>query len=304
LPGRPHGYGGRSGTFPWPDNLIEVDGARLDEVACDVVLYQSLGPWRERRTSLGSNVSAAQVYLEHDPPRESPFGTRHPVDSPEALVVHVTPFNHLMWDTRAPATVVPHGVRVPQDARYTGELARGLVIVNDLASRGRRLGLDVFLEARERLPLDLVGMGSEALGGLGEIPPPELPAFAARYRFVFNPIRWTSLGLAVIEAMHVGIPVVGLATTEMASAVVNGVSGHVDTDVDALIRIMERLLADPEEARRLGCGAQAVARERYAIDRFADDWTALLDESASRSSNAYARSRSDHRRAKYSKSAR
>lgn len=42
--------------------------------------------------------------------------------------------------------------------------------------------------------------------------------FAARYRFLFNPIRYTSLGLAVIEAMMIGMPVVALGTTDMVSA--------------------------------------------------------------------------------------
>ena len=133
------------------------------------------------------------------------------------LVVHVTPFNDLMWDCgTSPTRVVEHGVGVPAEARYTGELERGLVIVNHLGKRGRRLGLDVFERARREVPLDLVGMASEELGGLGEVPPAELPRFAARYRFLFNPIRYTSLGLAVCEAMTVGLPVVGLATTEMA----------------------------------------------------------------------------------------
>jgi len=40
-------------------------------------------------------------------------------------------------------------------------------------------------------------------------------------RFFFNPIRYTSLGLAVCEAMMVGMPIIGLATTEMATTVQN-----------------------------------------------------------------------------------
>jgi hypothetical protein len=100
----------------------------------------------------------------------------------------------------------------------------------------------------------------------------ELPAFEARYRFFFNPIRYTSLGLAVCEAMMVGIPILGLATTEMVTAVQNGVSGYLETDVGRLIGHMKRLLADPAEARRLGDGARQRARERFAIGRFVRDW--------------------------------
>jgi glycosyltransferase involved in cell wall biosynthesis len=186
-----------------------------------------------------------------------------------------------MWDSgRSPATVVEHGVDVPANVRWTGELERGLVVVNHLASRGRRLGLDVFERMRERVPLDLVGMGSEELGGLGEIPPTELAAFSARYRFLFNPIRWTSLGLAVCEALQVGLPVVGLATTEMATAVESGVSGVVDTDEERLVRAMERLLADRDEASRLSEGARRRGRDRFGIERFARDWDAVLRAAA------------------------
>jgi hypothetical protein len=106
---------------------------------------------------------------------------------------------------RTPTCVVEHGVIIPPEVRYTGELERGLVVVNNLRRRGRRLGADIFARARRVVPLDLVGMGWEEAGGIGEIRHHELPAFMARYRFFFNPIRYTSLGLSVCEAMMIGI---------------------------------------------------------------------------------------------------
>ena len=278
--GRPHAYGGRDGDFPWPGNLVEVDADEIRRLDLDLVLYQSLEPWRSDRFELLSDEQRAlpAVYLEHDPPRESPFAQRHPVAEGVDLLVHVTHFNRSMWDCGdLPTTVVEHGVAVREDVSWTGELERGLVVVNNLASRGRRLGLDVFEEVRERVPLDLVGLGSEELGGLGPVSAEELPRLAARYRFLFNPIRWTSLGLAVCEALHVGLPVVGLATTEMPRAIANGVSGYVDTDVEALVSHMLRLLEDADEAAALSEGARRIARERYGIDRFASTWTDLVD---------------------------
>jgi glycosyltransferase involved in cell wall biosynthesis len=130
------------------------------------------------------------------------------------------------------------------------------------------------------VPLDLVGMLSGELDGLGEVPNHELPAFEARYRFFFNPIRYTSLGLAVCEAMLVGLPVIGLATTEMVSVVENGVSGYVDTNLAKLVEAMQALLDDPAEARRLGEGARRAALERFNIERFARDWDETFREVA------------------------
>jgi glycosyltransferase involved in cell wall biosynthesis len=128
--------------------------------------------------------------------------------------------------------------------------------------------------------LDLVGMRSEELGGLGEIGHAELPRFLARYRFFFNPIRYTSLGLAVCEAMMLGLPLVALATTEIPTVVENGVSGFVDTSPARLVERMRDLIADRGLAEQVGRAGQRVARERCGIERFARDWDRLLAEVA------------------------
>jgi glycosyltransferase involved in cell wall biosynthesis len=167
---------------------------------------------------------------------------------------------------------------VPPGVRYTGELERGIVVINGLSWRGRRLGRDIFESLRERVPLDLVGMQSDELGGLGEVVPRDVPAFASRYRFFFHPARYTSLGLAVLEAMAVGMPVVGLATTELVTVIENGVNGYIATDPEALVEPMQRLLADPVHARRLGEAARETATDRFGIDRFAKAWDAVLQE--------------------------
>src|SRR4051794_36650688 len=270
-----HGYAGRGTTFSFGPNVHDVPAAAVRDLPFDVILFQSRQNWERDQYDVLSEAQRRlpRIYLEHDPPQEHPTNTRHWVDDPDVLLVHVTPFNALMWDSpRTPTRVIDHGVFVPEGVRHTGELARGIVVVNHLARRGRRLGADVFARVREKVPLDLVGMGAEALGGLGEVPPPELPAFEARYRFFFHPIRYTSLGLAVLEAMMIGLPVVGLATTEMATAVENGVSGFVDTDPGKLVGPMRMLLEDAGEARRLGQNARRRALERFGIGRFARDW--------------------------------
>lgn len=275
-PDRPEGYGGRPpGGFPWPDNVHEIAAEDVRHGQFDCILFQSHRNYLEDQHEILSPQQRRlpRIHLEHDPPRQSPTDTRHPVDDPEVLLVHVTHFNDLMWDSGAtPTRVIEHGVSVPEGVRYSGELERGLVVANGLHARGRRLGSDVFRRVRNDVPLDLVGMQSERLGGLGEIRHHQLPQFAARYRFFFNPIRYTSLGLAVCEAMMIGLPIVGLATTEMVTAVENGVSGYVSTDVASLTARMHELLADPALARDLGEGARRIAIERFAIERFQADW--------------------------------
>lgn len=220
-----------------------------------------------------------KIFLEHDPPREVPTDTKHVVDDPTVLIVHVTGFNNIMWDNNgSKSTVIQHGVIIPDNVSYTGELGKGIVVINGIKKRGRRLGLDIFEKVREEIPLDIVGMGSEEVGGLGEVPINKLPEFISRYRFFFNPIRYTSLGLAVCEALMIGVPVVGLSTTEMPVTIENNISGFIHTDVDLLIAKMKDLLSNHEQALQLSKGAREAAMEKFNIHRFSKDWLKVLNE--------------------------
>lgn len=278
-PGHPPGYAGCGGALPWGPNIHEIPHTAVAGEQFDCVIYQHAQHYLEDRLELlnATQQRLPAVFIEHDPPREHPTDTRHPVQDRNVLLVHVTPFNALMWDNGiTPVRVVEHGVRLTAEATYRGTLEKGVTVVNHLAKRGRRLGADIFTDLRREIPLDLVGMGARDLQGLGEIPNPQLPAFLADYRFFFNPIRYTSLGLAVIEAMMVGLPIMALATTEMACLIRSGVHGVADTRPAVLADAMRTLLRDPGLARAWGAAAQREAQARFGIERFVDDWNAVL----------------------------
>ena len=284
---------GYAGRWPeWGPNVIEVPERDVRDLDVDLVLFQSRSAWEQDQHTV---LSAEQrrlprIYLEHDPPREHPTDTRHWVADPDVLLVHVTHFNNLMWDSGpTPTRVIEHGVAVPEDVRWTGDLERGIVVINDLATRGRRLGADLFLAARQDIPLDLVGMHAEALGGIGEVRRADLAAVAARYRFFFNPIRYTSLGLAFIEAMMIGMPIVAFATTEIPVVLEDGESAILATDLPTLVDGMRALLDDRDLAARLGAAGRDIALARFGIDRFAADWTRAFEDVTERRAGTRAR---------------
>jgi glycosyltransferase involved in cell wall biosynthesis len=272
------GYVGRGNTFPFGDNVIEIQATSVKDYEFDCILFQTANNFLVDQHKILSERQRLlpRLYLEHDPPQQVPTNTRHVVNDPEVPIVHVTNFNALMWDNgQARVFVIDHGIHI-KPVSYVGQLDRGIVVINNLHERGRRLGLDVFLEVRKHIPLDIIGMNTEKIGGLGEILHPDLPEFIKNYRFFFNPIRYTSLGLAVLEAMMSGIPVVGLATTEMVTVIRDGESGFLHTDVSYLIRRMNELLNDRSLAARLGEAGRRVAIERFNIERFVRDWEELL----------------------------
>lgn len=275
------GYAGITPSYPWPANLHEVPHDEVKHHEFDCILYQSHKNYLTDQFEILSPVqrNLPKVYLEHDPPREHPTETKHPVDDPNVLIVHVTDFNRLMWDSgKSPTTVIDHGVMIPKHVTYSGHLERGLVVVNNIKKRGRRLGLDVFEMAREEVPLDLVGMGWKEVNGLGEVPHRDLPRFASGYRFFFNPIRYTSLGLSILEAMMTGLPVLGLATTELVTVIENEKSGYLTTRPEDLIPVAKELLKNPALAKEWGEKARERALERFSIQRFVNDWNRVLSE--------------------------
>jgi glycosyltransferase involved in cell wall biosynthesis len=178
--------------------------------------------------------------------------------------------------------VIEHGV-VDPGHRYTGELESAAVVVNEPVRRGRITGTDLLPEFARATPLDVFGIGVDRLDlgphvrPVGDLPQHRMHAEMARRRAYVHPLRWTSLGLSLIEAMHLGMPVVALATTEAAEAVPPG-TGYCSTNVDRLVRDLRELMGEPGLARELGAEARAHALHRYGLDRFLRDWDEVLGE--------------------------
>jgi len=270
---------GRARTWDWPATAVEVPVEELRDLDIDVVVLQRpheaelVERWTGRRP--GRDLPA--VYVEHNTPGGAVPYTRHPLaDQTEIPVVHVTHFNRLFWDCGdAPTDVVEHGV-VDPGHRWTGSVTRAAVAVNDPVRRGRAVGTDLLPLLAECGGVDVFGMRVEALDLPGvqtfeDLPQEAMHTELAQRRVYVHTARWTSLGLSLIEAMHLGMPVVALATTEVPAAVPPE-AGTVTSDLDELASAVRRVLADPDLAARQGAAARAAALERYGLGRFLSDW--------------------------------
>jgi len=282
LPDRGPDGVGIARTYAWPrDRVAELPPAALRDEHFDVVVLQRpheldrlAEEWLGRRP--GRDIPA--IYVEHNAPQGRIEEMRHPAaDRDDLLLVHVTHFNALFWDAGATTTrVIEHGV-VDPGARYSGELPRAAAVINEARRRARVTGTDLIGRFQEAAPVDLFGIDAGALGGIDDLPQAALHAELARRRVYVHPVRWTSLGLSLLEAMHLGMPVVAVGTTEVREAVPDA-AGAVSTRVDALVDATRRLVADRDEAVERGRAARAAALERYGLARFLADWDEALEE--------------------------
>jgi hypothetical protein len=283
------GYYGRGRTFPFGSNVIELPVAEVKNATFDCILFQTNKNFFHDQFEIlsGEQRCLPRVYVEHDPPWKDPVDTLHPVTDQDVLMVHVTPFNKLMWhNLNKLVHVVDHGI-VPPAAEYSGELAKGIVVINHLHQRGRKLGADIYDCLSAKIPMDLAGMGTAPYGGLGEVLHQSLPAFISRYRFFFNPIRYTSLGLAVLEAMMIGMPVIALATTEYSTVIRDGYNGFIHTDPEYLADKMHLLLADHTLAMEISRNAKKSVQKRFNIERFTTQWKNIFLAAINHKKNQY-----------------
>lgn len=262
IPGPPHGIGlaGR----PW--RADEVNLSEVDASGADVAIVQRV----EELSQVPIGIPV--VYLEHNTP--SAPAQEHPLADWDGTLVHVTHFNDLMWNCGTTRTVViEHGV-VDPGPLYTGELPRAAAVINDPVRRGRIVGTDLLPRFD---PVDVFGMGTEQIGGMGDHALEDLHRELARRRVYVHTPRWTSLGLSLLEAMHLGMPVVALASTEAIRAV-PAQAGAISTDVEELVSAARELVADPALATEKGRRAREFALARYGLDAFLRNWDVLLKE--------------------------
>ncbi|MER6502195.1 glycosyltransferase [Streptomyces sp. NPDC001455] len=289
-PDRGHDGLGRARTWTWPGSARERTPAQLRGSDIDLVVLQRpheielTQEWTGRRP--GHDIPA--VYVEHNSPHGTAVDTPHPLARRTDIhLVHVTHFNRLMWDNgRAPTSVIEHGIIDPGPL-WTGTEERAAVVVNEPVRRGRTTGTDLLPAFAASAPLDIFGMATDGLPRHVDLPPGRCRSFdlpqhelhraMARCRVYLHPVRWTSLGLSLLEAMFLGMPVVALGTTEVHEAVPPD-AGVVSNRPEILADGLRRFLTDPGAAAAAGARARAAARDRYGVERFLDDWDRLLKE--------------------------
>lgn len=274
---------GRARTWNWPAAVVERSPEQLRTEPLDLVVLQRPHELElvERWTGRRPGLDLPAVYLEHDAPHPSPAGSRHVLAERDDIVLaHVTHFNRLMWDNgRAPVAVIEHGVVDPGEL-YTGKIPHAAVVINEPCRRRRVTGSDLLATLASAAPIDHFGNADGPVPGtthIADLPQARMLEQLARRRVYVHPNRWTSLGLSLIEAMLLGMPVVALAATEARRAVAPD-AGVVSCDLGALHTAIADYVADADLGRAAGKAARAHALERYSVSRFQADWDALIKE--------------------------
>jgi len=101
----------------------------------------------------------------------------------------------------------------------------------------------------------------------------DMPAVLSSFSLFVSAARSEPFGLAIVEAMAAGLPIVATSSEGALEIIEDGYTGKLIPagDPEALAQVINKLLDDPRECSRLGGNAQLAARERYSLSRMASD---------------------------------
>jgi glycosyltransferase involved in cell wall biosynthesis len=182
-----------------------------------------------------------------------------------------------------PQVAVPDGARVLLAVSRLAPQKRLETAIRALrAVRGAQEGvvLVVLGEGPERRALASLAaeLGlTDAVFMLGRVG--DVAGWYRRSELLVHPASWEGFGLAILEAMLAGRPVVAASGTSADELVAGGLTGLLvpGDDADALASAIVSLLSDPGRAREMGRAGQARAQAEFSVQRMVERTLTVYD---------------------------
>lgn len=281
-------------AFSWLAGLAAIGAVRGTDTPV-VQSFQSLGSLERRQA--GVDVPACRVKVEAAIGRTAAAVVARSEEEAAELSRHAVP--------KSAIRVIPAGIDTahfsPEDLRAKGGAKPRLIALADDQARG----LQTLIRALARLPgasLTIVGgpdarhlprsgpfrAAAQLAASLrvrsrvtfaGEVAAADLPALLRSADVMVSATAYDPTGVAVIQAMACGLPVVASAVGGQRDAVLDGITGLLVAPEHAamLVHRLRALLAQPAMLQAYGIAAADRARSRYCIDRTCQETAAAYE---------------------------
>ena len=106
----------------------------------------------------------------------------------------------------------------------------------------------------------------------------DAPAFLKSLDIYLQPSHWEGLCITVLEAMAVGLPVVGSDVGGIERNVEQGTSGYLysSNDVDGFVSAIKTLAEDPERRHRFGERGREIVKDGFTRKILVDEFEAAI----------------------------
>ena len=178
----------------------------------------------------------------------------------------------------ADCPIIPFYIDGEVFSGYTGEIAAGLRVANQLVEKGPILEIDFFGALVEGRNIHLVGhnplLGVKSAASQSAL----IEAYQSHRYYIHTAAAGMEDGYntASLEAMAVGMPII--CNNHSSAPVEDGVHGFKSDDIDYLRSKIQLLEEDPELARRLGENGRRYVLEHHSLEIFKARWLEVLEQ--------------------------
>jgi spore coat protein SA len=165
------------------------------------------------------------------------------------------------------------------DSRTPGEFIVGLADDPKLVELEKFYGGSYVQNLRDQVPPHLRGN----VEFLGHIPHEQLTQYYGQADILVNPSLSESFGMALVEAMERGIPVIGTKVGGMPEIIVTETTGFLvePGDVQALANAIIQLFSDDRLREQLGNAARTRVVQKFSWDRITQNIIEAYESSVS-----------------------
>ena len=166
--------------------------------------------------------------------------------------------------------IVPCGVDPEAYPAWSGEVASGIRVANQIQQKRQILDWTLHQAAFQNVPVRIVGHNPEMPGVWPSESWDHLKSLLQSHRFFIHtadPQLEDGYNMAMLEAMAAGLPVLG--NRHPSSPIVSGVNGFLSDDPAELGQWADRLLQERALAQKLGEAARQTVMEKFSLRLFA-----------------------------------
>lgn len=295
-PGRPYNYDGKTPGYKWPKNAHEIKVKQIKDFQYDLIILQTPQQAVEEQNLVLTKKQrkVPKILIVHAPFKRDPkeyfkdkekkkmmVKIRDKILPTIDVIVHVSKHGLKQWNRAFPnaklkSKVIYHCIEIP-NINWKGNIKKAVTAINNLPER-IECGPDIWQKVSKKVPVVLFGGNSEKFGGKGPIANNKLKNELSKYRVYFNPTTASSLPMAMLEAMSIGLSVVTTATTDIPNIIKNGVDGFISNNPDVLSDRINLLIKNKNLAQKLGSKAKEIIKKQFSSERFIEEWNKLFKD--------------------------
>lgn len=266
------------GHAPMPKNYYQLPKNSLyPGIAFDFIFVNSKFGQYQMALQINGSLQLPMICLEHTLPipqwPEQQFKQFQAMRGD--INVFITDYSRKQWGIDG--EVIYHSIDTKLFTPDDGALRSGvLTVAHDFIKRDYALNYSGWERITQGLNRIVVGE-TDGLSKQSESVDDLVRSYQNALVYI-NPSVLSPVPTSMLEAMACGCAIVTTATCEIPNIIKHGVNGFMSNNEQELRGYIEKLLADPKLALKMGYAARQTIEEKFSEQRFVNQWNTLFDK--------------------------